>query len=370
MMRRLLFLAGVALMSLMSEQVFAQQGIGTLHPDKSAALEVVSTRRGVLLPKIDIPDLSLAGPVTNPAHSLLVFNTGASGTQEGFYYWSDDGTQTGIGSWILFSESSPGNSNPDDIDVVGGDNINVIETTSGSTSTYEVNLEPGTNDGQLLVTVIDDTDPQNPIATAVWQDMPSISSDLLEGVNAITLEPVLDVNAIPTGITLVKLGGVLMEATEIRTGWDEDLNQADASHTLAITGLETVATTNKILVLEDDGAEDGVLRTLSRSFSQAINTSQLIEQLTGYSAYTQEVNLSVDVTNLSSDIDITLPSPGLSEGQVITISITDTSSFGEPDAYLNIYENDGTTLLTHGALPFQAWILKSDGTNWSLAGRY
>lgn len=369
-MKRLLFLVGMALMSLMSEQVLAQQGIGTLQPDKSAALEVVSTKRGVLLPRIDIPDLSQAAPVSTPAHSLLVFNTGDSGTQEGFYYWSDDGTQSGVGSWILFNESSPGSSNPDAIEVVGGDNINVIETTTGGVTNYEVNLEPGINDGQFLVTVIDDTDPLNPIATAVWQDMPTISSDLLEGVNAIRLEPEVDANATPTGVTLIKLGGVLMEATEIRTGWDDDLNQADATHTLAITGLESVTTTNKIVVVDDDGTADGTLKTLSRSFSQSINTSQLIAQLTGYSAYTQEVNLRVDVTSLSSDIDITLPNPAVSEGQVITISITDINSLGEPDAYLNIYENDGTTLLTHGALPFQAWILKSDGTNWSLAGRY
>lgn len=366
-MKRLLFLVCMALLSLMSEQVFAQQGIGTLQPDKSAALEVVSTKRGMLIPRIDIPDLNQAAPVTNPAHSLLAFNTGASGTQEGFYYWSDDGTQTGVGSWILFSSSG---SSVGDIDVLGGDNIYVTETTTGNTTAFEVNLEPGTTDGQLLVTVVDDTDPLNPIISAVWQDMPAISSDLLEGVNAIRLEPQIDANAIPTGVTLVKLGGVLMEATEIRTGWDDDLNQADVTHTLSITGLETVAVENKILVVENDGTEDGVLRTLDRSLSQTISTSQSIEQLTGYSAYTQEVNLSVDVTSLSSDVDITLPNPSLTEGQVITIRITDTSSSGEPDAYLNIYENNGTTLLTYGALPFQAWVLKSNGANWALAGRY
>lgn len=369
-MKRLLFLTGLALLSFMSEQALAQQGIGTLQPDKSAALEVVSTKRGVLLPRVDIPDLSLAGPVLNPAHSLLVFNTGVSGTQEGFYYWNDDGTQTGVGSWILFSESNPGSTNPEDINIVGGDNINVIETTTGSSTDYEVNLEPGINEGQLLVTVIDDTDPQNPVATAVWEDAAIVYSNLLEGANAITLEPEMDANNDPTGKMLIKLGGVLSESTEIRTGWDEDLNQVETAHTLAITGLEPVATDNKILVLEADGTDEGVLRSLDRSFSQTINASQLIEQLTDYSAYTQEVNLSVDVTSLSSDIDITLPDPDLSEGQVITINITDANGSGEPDAYLNIYENDGTTLLTHGALPFQAWILKSDGANWSLAGRY
>jgi|SRR5690625_224288 len=112
-MKRVVFLAVIALMSLVVEKVYAQQGIGTLHPDKSAALEMVSTKRGLLIPRIDIPDLTLPAPVTNPAHSLLVFNTGASGTQEGFYFWSDDGTQLGNGSWVLFGQSSS-----DDVDEI------------------------------------------------------------------------------------------------------------------------------------------------------------------------------------------------------------------------------------------------------------
>src|SRR5690625_6791148 len=81
-MKRVVFLAGIALMSLVIEKAYAQQGIGTLHPDKSAALEMVSTKRGLLIPRIDIPDLTAPAPVTNPAHSLLVFNTGASGDRK------------------------------------------------------------------------------------------------------------------------------------------------------------------------------------------------------------------------------------------------------------------------------------------------
>lgn len=367
-MKRVVFLAGIALMSLVIEKAYAQQGIGTLHPDKSAVLEMVSTKRGLLIPRIDIPDLNIAAPVTDPAHSLLVFNTGASGTPEGFYYWNDDGTQTGVGSWVLFGKSTE--DDLEEINIIGGDNIEVIESSSGNITEYEINLEPGTNNGQLLVTVIDDTDPQNPIASAVWEDVSDVFSDLLEGANAITLEPELDANNDPTGKMLIKLGGTLNETTEIRTGWDEVLNQAESSHTLAISGLETISEPNKIVVVETGGANDGVLRTLNRSFTQNIATSQLIEQLSDYSFYTQEININVDVNNLSSDINLTMPDPSSSEGQVINIRITDNTAFGEPDAYLNIYESDGVTLITHGSLPFQAWIFKSNGASWALAGRY
>ena len=367
-MKRLVLLAVIALTSLAVENVYAQQGIGTLLPDKSAALEIVSTKRGLLIPRIDIPDLTLATPVSNPAHSLLVFNTGASGTQEGFYYWSDDGTQTGNGTWVLFGASSSGDE--DEINIIGGDNITIVESTTANSTNYEISLEPGVNDGQLLVTVIDDTDPQNPIASAVWEDASDVFSDLLAGTNAITLEPELDANNDPTGKMFAKLGGTLSETTVIRTGWDENLNQAETSHTLAISGLETISAPNKIVVVEASGANEGVLRTLDRSLTQSITSSQLIEQLATYSFYTQELTLNVDVNSLTSDINLTMPDPSLSEGQVINIRITDNTSFGEPDAYLNIYESDGTTLITHGSLPFQAWIFKSDGTNWALAGRY
>jgi len=220
------------------------------------------------------------------------------------------------------------------------------------------------------VTVIDDTDPQNPIASAVWEDASDVFSDLLEGANAITLEPELDVNSVPTGKMLIKLGGTLSEATQIRTGWDDILDQAETSNTLAISGLETISEPNKIVVVEAGGANDGVLRTLDRSFTQNITTSQSIDQLTNYSSYTQEVNLNVDVNSLSSDINLSLPDPSLSAGQVINIRITDNNLSGEPDAYLNIFESDGTTLITHGSLPYQAWIFKSNGANWALAGRY
>lgn len=367
-MKRAVFLAAIVLMSLVAEKIYAQQGIGTLHPDKSAVLEMVSTKRGLLIPRIDIPDLTAPAPVTDPAHSLLVFNMGVSGTQEGFYYWSDDGTQTGVGSWILFGESS--SVGLDDINIVGGDNIEVVETTSGNSTEYAINLEPGTIDGQLLVTVVDDSDPQNPITSAVWEDASEVFADLLEGVNAITLEPELDANSVPTGKMLIKLGGTISEATVIRTGWDEDLNQAETNHTLAITGLESISEPNRIVVVEAGGVNDGVLRTVERSLTQDITTSQLIDQLTNYSPYTQEIHLNVDVGNLSSDINITLPNPNSSEGQIVNIHITDNSSSGEPDAYVNIYENNGTTLITHGSLPFQAWVFKSNGSNWALMARY
>lgn len=61
-------------------------GIGTNVPDNSAKLEIRDNNRGLLIPRVNIPNLNAAAPITNPAVSLLVYNTNAA-TQEGFYYW-------------------------------------------------------------------------------------------------------------------------------------------------------------------------------------------------------------------------------------------------------------------------------------------
>lgn len=353
-MKRLLLLLTTIFMTLTVDSVFAQQGIGTLQPDKSAALEVLSTKRGVLIPRFDIPDLNQSTPVQNPAHSLLVFNIGTSSTPEGFYYWNDDGTQSGVGNWIPLGKEA------ETIDIIGGENIQVEKSQQAGVATYEIHLEPGSMDNQVLVTRIDDTDPLNPIAIAVWEDRTEVLLDIQEGTNAITLEPELDANNNLTGKIWIKLGGVLSETTEIQTGWDALLNQPEPTHTLAITGLESVTSSYKIMVVEN-GIDEGIIRTLDRSFSQSLQTSQAIDQLIGYSPYIPEINLDVNVLHLTSDIDIILPNPSQSEGQVINVQLTDPNSYGEPDAYLNIIENDGVTILSYGSLPYQAWILKSNG---------
>jgi hypothetical protein len=79
----------------------AQVGINTTTPDASSMLDVTATDKGLLIPRISIPNLNAAAPVTAPATSLLVYNTNAT-TGVGFYYW--DGTKWtpftgGISHW-------------------------------------------------------------------------------------------------------------------------------------------------------------------------------------------------------------------------------------------------------------------------------
>jgi hypothetical protein len=92
MNRHLLLLAFFLLAAL--PHIMAQTAIhdGTIipanqDPHSSAVLDVKSTDKGVLVPRVDIANLATAAPVTAPAEGLLVYNTNGT-TGEGYYYWN------------------------------------------------------------------------------------------------------------------------------------------------------------------------------------------------------------------------------------------------------------------------------------------
>ncbi len=59
-------------------------------PSSSAMLDISASDKGILIPRMIITDVdSDISPVENPEPGLLIYNTGASGVPEGFYYWSN-----------------------------------------------------------------------------------------------------------------------------------------------------------------------------------------------------------------------------------------------------------------------------------------
>ncbi|WP_151086826.1 hypothetical protein [Hymenobacter baengnokdamensis] len=78
---------------------FAQGvGIGTTAPDASAALEIASSSKGVLLPRV-----ASANSITSPAPGLLVYQTNAPA---GFYY--NAGTNAAPNWQQLATVAAPG----------------------------------------------------------------------------------------------------------------------------------------------------------------------------------------------------------------------------------------------------------------------
>jgi hypothetical protein len=86
---------------------FAQNNAGindnNSSPNASAMLDVYSSTKGMLIPRIALTSTSSATPVTSPVASLLVYNTATvSDVTPGYYYW--DGTS----KWVrLLASSDP-----------------------------------------------------------------------------------------------------------------------------------------------------------------------------------------------------------------------------------------------------------------------
>ena len=79
--------------------------------------------------------------------------------------------------------------------------------------------------------------------------------------------------------------------------------------------------------------------------------------------FVQEVNITAKI--VSGDINVTLPdATATNKGQVVNIKIVNTVEVAD---YLNILV--GSTTLTYGALPYQSWIIKSNGSTWEVVGR-
>lgn len=88
---------------LFSIQVMSQTGIGTATPHASAKLEVSSTDKGFLPPRVILTSTNSASPINSPANGLMVFNTATAGSSPtnvvpGYYYWDGTGQQ-----WVSLS---------------------------------------------------------------------------------------------------------------------------------------------------------------------------------------------------------------------------------------------------------------------------
>lgn len=222
---------------------------------------------------------------------------------------------------------------------IGKDKITSNHIATGAVTTDEI-LD-GTiqaidmrSEGNAKVMVTDNT------GVVTWIDQTALG-------NTVTVD-----NGLTKTLNNIQLGGTLIKATAITT------DGAANKNTFAIEGLQQVATVNNLVVVQNDG----VLRTTTRSISTNTTSNLVVANIPSYSPYAQEVNISA--TAGASNFDITLPSAAGAIGQVINIKLTNTT---EVDGYVSI--KVGTTELTYGSLPYQGWIIKSNGTNWDIVGR-
>ena len=122
-------------MLLIIVQMASAQNIGInttgATPDASAMLDIVSSSKGLLIPRVALTATNAAGPITSPTTSLLVYNTATAGTtpnnvSPGYYFWNGS-------AWIAFSSAS-----------------NTAWTLSGNTGLTTSNFI-GTGDDKALI---------------------------------------------------------------------------------------------------------------------------------------------------------------------------------------------------------------------------
>lgn len=123
---------------LFSAATYAQVGIGTLSPNKSAQLEVAATNKGILIPRVPLKSITDAMTISNGnVESLLVFNTNPSGTlSRGYYYWMDN-------KWNRIINETDLNAVIKTVGLVDGENTTVtssIDPTDPNKTNWKVNV--------------------------------------------------------------------------------------------------------------------------------------------------------------------------------------------------------------------------------------
>ena len=101
----------------------AQVGIGTTTPATSSALDITSTNKGLLIPRVALISTSDVATIASPVTSLLVYNSGF--LPNGYYYWN--GTL-----WVLLATG-----NNTDWSVTGNSGTNPANNFIGTTDVPE-----------------------------------------------------------------------------------------------------------------------------------------------------------------------------------------------------------------------------------------
>ena len=160
--------------------VNAQVGVGTTTPDPSSELDITSTNRGFLMPRVALTSTTDITTITGTeATSLLVYNTATvSDVVPGFYYW--DGSKwvtlagTSAAAWELLGNAGTndatnflGTTDAQDL-AVRTNNIEVLRITQPDGSNDpKVIAGNGNNHGTIndpLYTFSNDND------TGIWSD--------------------------------------------------------------------------------------------------------------------------------------------------------------------------------------------------------
>lgn len=133
-----------------SINAIAQVGIGTTNPATSSILELKSTNKGLLIPRISLISNTDSTTIASPAEGLMIYNTATAGTGitaivPGFYYWSGS-------KWTSMAESKEASL----LTITGTSPFNPLDLTSARTPVNSTKIldYTGGNGGFLPLQII------------------------------------------------------------------------------------------------------------------------------------------------------------------------------------------------------------------------
>jgi len=220
-----------------------QVAIGTAEAaDPTAALNVVSTNKGVLFPRITLTSSTDVTTIPNPTKGLLVYNTGANAdfSTVGYMYW--DGAR-----WALFSAgtadaahatlSCAGATLSPSITVTGSEEVPAgtllqIPYSVSNGGMYNGATLVSTGNPNVTATIGSNVLMQGSgVLSFLVQGKPTLDQEAPTGI-VFDLKPFLDANPGITGCTNVRVGNILTASITstavmgyLKLGIDEDGNQ-------------------------------------------------------------------------------------------------------------------------------------------------
>ncbi|MCC9043613.1 hypothetical protein LNQ81_13110 [Myroides sp. M-43] len=150
---------------------YAQTGIGTSLPNATAELEITSSDKGVLIPRVVLTsetDISTIKGGEYP-ESLLVYHKGIPGLEAGFYFWANKKWNALVSNSTLYKYIKETAKEGDvTITHTGGDNFSFtwIDKSTGNQTT--INMEDLIKKMETITTLSKGTDPKK--ATLVYKN--------------------------------------------------------------------------------------------------------------------------------------------------------------------------------------------------------
>ncbi|MDR0196295.1 MAG: hypothetical protein LBI73_14335 [Myroides sp.] len=275
--------AGLSLLLLLGTQtVHAQQGFGTDKPARSAAVDIQSSKRGLLIPRVDLVETTNGvTPINTPAQSLMVYNEKKQNdVAPGYYYWDTD-------RWVRFAQQGDITAINLKGDVTGPTNATVVGAIQG----VEVsNVNPTAN--QVLTFVPGTgTEKGKWVPTSITPDVITEGKDVTAGSNKVSLSEgakgaslkEYTVDIVEANIKLENLGGEL-PVNKLVKGQDGQVLVTKGGISTWVSQTEIVPTTTNTLTK----------KTTGEGANQTVDQNTIVSTVNGKPA---EVRVIDNVTN-------------------------------------------------------------------------